>query len=94
MMQALGVCLLDGNGEAIGFGGSQLAKLARIDISGLDARIRDCRFEVACDVSNPLTGDEGASAIFGPQKGATPAMIRELDVALKHYADIIKRDLD
>lgn len=94
MVQALGARLLDDNGDPIGFGGSQLAKLARIDISGLGARIRGCRFEVACDVNNPLTGDEGASAIFGPQKGATPAMIRELDVALKHYADIIKRDLD
>lgn len=94
MVQALGARLLDDNGDAIGFGGSQLAKLARIDIGGLDARIRGCQFEVACDVSNPLTGDEGASAVFGPQKGATPAMIRELDVALKHYADIIKRDLD
>lgn len=82
------------NGDPIGFGGSQLAKFARIDIGGLDARIHGCRFGVACDVSNPLTGDEGASVVFGPQKGATPAMIRELDVALKHYADIIKRDLD
>ncbi|WP_410016361.1 glycerate kinase [Sodalis sp. C49] len=94
MVQALGGGLLDAQGQQIGYGGGELDKLARIDITHLDPRIRECRFEVACDVTNPLTGDEGATAIFGPQKGATPAMIRQLDASLGHYAAIIKRDLD
>lgn len=94
MVQALGGGLLDQQGKQIGYGGGELDKLARIDISQLDPRIGQCRFEVACDVTNPLTGDEGATAIFGPQKGATPAMITRLDAALQHYAAIIKRDLD
>ncbi|WP_130831432.1 glycerate kinase [[Erwinia] mediterraneensis] len=94
MMQALGAQLLDEQGQQIGFGGGALATLARIDIARLDARISRCRFEVACDVTNPLTGDEGASAIFGPQKGATPQLVQQLDAALAHYAAIIQRDLD
>lgn len=94
MVQALGGRLLDDQGRQIGYGGGELGKLARIDISCLDPRIAQCRFEVACDVTNPLTGDEGATAIFGPQKGATPDMITLLDAGLKHYAAIIKRDLD
>ncbi|WP_413738436.1 glycerate kinase [Sodalis sp. RH21] len=94
MVQALGGGLLDGQGRQIGYGGGELDKLARIDIANLDPRIKTCRFEVACDVTNPLTGSEGATAIFGPQKGATPAMIKQLDASLKHYAAIIKRDLD
>ncbi len=93
MVQALGGKLLDASGEQIGYGGGELDKLDRIDVSDLDPRIARCRFEVACDVTNPLTGDEGASAIFGPQKGATPEMIVRLDAALKHYAAIISRDL-
>ncbi len=94
MVQALGAKLLDGNGIPIGLGGGELEKLARIDISELDTRLADCRIEVACDVTNPLTGAEGASAVFGPQKGATPEMIDRLDAALAHYAKIIARDLD
>ena len=93
MVQALGARLLDERGEEIGFGGAALATLAQIDLSRLDARIGRCRFEVACDVTNPLTGPEGASAIFGPQKGATPQMVAELDGALGHYAQVIKRTL-
>lgn len=92
MVQALGGKLLDCHGESLGFGGGELYKLASIDISNLDKRLRDCRIEVACDVTNPLTGEEGASAIFGPQKGATPEMVRQLDLALEHYAKIISRD--
>ncbi len=73
MVQALGAHLLDKNGKQIGFGGGKLSELDRIDIAEFDRRILQCRFEVACDVTNPLTGDDGASAIFGPQKGATPS---------------------
>ncbi|CAM3626139.1 glycerate kinase [Rouxiella silvae] len=93
MVQALGAKLLSQDGREIGHGGGELIKLDKIDISGLDKRIKKCRFEVACDVTNPLTGDKGATAIFGPQKGATPEMIKQLDGYLKHYAGVIKRDL-
>ncbi len=94
MVQALGGGLLDAKGKQIGYGGGELDKLTHIDISALDPRIRDCRFEVACDVTSPLTGEDGATAVFGPQKGATPDMIKLLDASLKNYARIIKRDLD
>lgn len=94
MVQALGAQLLDKQGEPLGFGGDALSQLARIDISQLDKRLAECRIEAACDVTNPLTGEEGATAIFGPQKGATPEMIKQLDNALTHYGQIIERDLD
>lgn len=94
MAQALGAKLLDASGSQIGFGGGELDKLVSIDIGELDARIKKCRFEVACDVTNPLTGEQGASAIFGPQKGATDQMIELLDNALGHYAEVIRHDLD
>lgn len=94
MVQALGAKLLDERGKQIAAGGAALEKLARIDISELDKRLADCRIEVACDVTNPLIGKEGASAVFGPQKGATPEMIARLDNALEHYAKLIARDLD
>ena len=93
MVQALGARLCDANGAEIGNGGGSLCSLNSIDLSGLDARLHDCAIRVACDVTNPLTGDTGASRIFGPQKGATEAMIRELDSNLAHYADVIKADL-
>ncbi|PKA30850.1 glycerate kinase [Cedecea lapagei] len=94
MVQALGAKLLDAEDNPIGMGGGELEKLSRIDISELDTRLASCRIEVACDVTNPLTGKEGASAVFGPQKGATPEMIARLDDSLAHYAKIIARDLD
>lgn len=93
MVQALGARLLDNAGNQIGFGGAALAQLDVIDISGLDARIARCRIEVACDVTNPLTGENGASVVFGPQKGATPEQVSLLDHALTHYAAVIKRCL-
>lgn len=93
MVQALGAKLLDAQGQQIAQGGAALELLAKIDISQLDPRLASCRIEVACDVTNPLTGEEGASVIFGPQKGATPEMIARLDNALSHYAQIIASDL-
>ncbi|PSV14141.1 glycerate kinase [Photobacterium kishitanii] len=93
MAQALGVQLLDSNGQSLGFGGQALAQLATIDISHIDPRLATIKLEVACDVDNPLCGAKGASAVFGPQKGATPAMVTELDQNLAHYAAIIERDL-
>ncbi|MDT7094532.1 glycerate kinase [Citrobacter amalonaticus] len=94
MVQALGAKLLDARQNEIGRGGAALDALTRIDISQLDPRLAACRIEVACDVTNPLTGKEGASAVFGPQKGATVETIDRLDTALVHYAQIIARDLE
>jgi glycerate kinase len=93
MVQALGAQLLDAQGRELGPGGGALSELARIDVSGLDPRLRDCVFDVACDVSNPLVGPQGASAIFGPQKGANAEMVKQLDANLRHYAQVVRRDL-
>jgi glycerate 2-kinase len=93
MVQALGAHLLDNKEIEIGFGGAQLSKLNRIDISNMDKRISKTKILVASDVQNPLCGPTGASRIYSPQKGATKEMIITLDNALSHFADIIKRDL-
>jgi glycerate kinase len=93
MLQALGVKLLDCEGCEIGFGGGALSDLDRIDISGMNPRLKACRIDAACDVDNPLTGPKGASAVFGPQKGAAPEMIVLLDANLARYAGLISRDL-
>ena len=93
MIQALGGRLLDEEGNDLPFGGGSLDKLYKIDVSNFDKRINEIDIEVACDVSNPLTGAEGASAIFGPQKGATEELIKILDNNLGHYAQIIKEQL-
>ncbi|MBM3959745.1 MAG: glycerate kinase [SAR202 cluster bacterium] len=91
--QALGFRLLDKDGNEIPRGGAALARLSKIDRTHADPRLRDAEVTVACDVNNPLCGPTGASAIFGPQKGATPAMIKELDAALARFAEIARRDL-
>lgn len=93
MVQALGGRLLDGDGQELAFGGGSLSRLAKIDISQLDPRLKHVRVEVACDVDNPLTGPQGASAVFGPQKGATPDMVRQLDENLQRYAEVIEQTL-
>ena len=93
MLQALGVRLLDADGLDLPRGGAALARLQRIDASGLDPRIAQCRIDVACDVTNPLLGPRGASAVFGPQKGATPAMVAELDACLQRLAERLRDDL-
>jgi glycerate kinase len=82
MAQARGVRFLDAQGLALPPGGAALARLDRIDLSGLDPRLAQAELLVACDVDNPLTGPRGASAIYGPQKGATPEAVQELDLAL------------
>jgi len=94
MAQALGASLLDAQGTKIAPGGAALATLAHISTSSMDSRLQKCTVEVACDVTNPLCGPMGASAVFGPQKGATPEMVEELDKALGHYASIVERDLN
>ena len=94
MVQALGVKLLDREGREIGFGGEELKKIIRIDISYMDKRLSNTKVVVASDVTNPLCGPKGASRIYGPQKGATPEVIEELDESLAYFADVIKRDLN
>jgi len=93
MAQALGYHLLDENGQELPPGGLGLRRLARIHVGGVHASWKEAQVEVASDVTNPLTGPRGASAVYGPQKGATPEMVAELDAALHHFAEIIRRDL-
>jgi glycerate 2-kinase len=94
MAQALGIKMLDASGDEIHRGGAALEKLHRIDISGVDPRAKESTFEIACDVDNPLCGPEGASAVYGPQKGASPEQVEELDAALRHFSHVARRDLD
>lgn len=93
MAEALGVTFLDAHGHPLARGGGALDQLAHIDVSGLDERLQDVEFIVACDVTNPLCGEHGASRVFGPQKGATPEMVQVLDANLSHYADVVKQQL-
>ncbi|MFM2480740.1 glycerate kinase [Celerinatantimonas sp. YJH-8] len=86
LLQAIGVKLLDAAGHELPPGGGALSALARLDTRQLDPELQRCQITIACDVTNPLVGPQGASAIFGPQKGATPAMIAQLDANLSHYA--------
>lgn len=90
MAQALGYRLLDAAGADLPRGGAALIRLARIDGSGVDRRIKETEFIVACDVTNPLLGPDGASAVYGPQKGATPDAVAELDAALAQLARVIE----
>lgn len=93
MAQALGVQLLDANNHELPNGGGALGKLDHIGLSKVDPRVKTTKVLIASDVTNPLTGENGASAVFGPQKGATPEMVAKLDRNLHHYAAVIKRDL-
>lgn len=93
MAQAIGARLLDSAGNQIKVGGGQLDQLERIDTSEIDPRIKELEILIASDVTNPLVGKDGASAVFGPQKGATPEMVETLDSNLQHYAAVIKADL-
>ncbi|MGE8097053.1 glycerate kinase [Pseudomonas fluorescens] len=92
-LQALGVRLLDAQGQILKPGGLALAQLARIDLSEMDPRLAGVRFEIAADVNNPLCGPHGASAIFGPQKGASVEQVQQLDQALGHFAGICAQAL-
>lgn len=91
MLQALGAELLDSDGRPLGFGGGELGRIAEIRLDGFDARIAESEFIIACDVDSPFVGPAGASAVFGPQKGATPEMVQQLDANLKRFADLIER---
>jgi len=93
MAQALGARLLDEQGKELSRGGAELARLNSIDVSGLDTRLDECEVTVACDVTNPLCGEQGASMVYGCQKGATQEMCQQLDIALSNYAKVIEKDL-
>lgn len=93
MAQALGIRLMDREGRNLVFGGAALQNLSVIDTSSIDQRVLESNFQIACDVNNPLTGPEGASAVYGPQKGATEENVRQLDSALGVFAEVTKRDL-
>ena len=93
MAQALGVHFLDSSGRELPFGGAALSRLARIDVSGLRLGVMQARITAATDVTNPLCGQTGASAVYGPQKGASAQVVEELDRALDHLSRVIKRNL-
>ncbi|WP_386690810.1 Glycerate 2-kinase [Lonepinella sp. MS14434] len=93
MLQALGAKFLDIQGNEINLGGANLATIAKINLSHLNPKLQAVKFEVACDVNNPLCGENGASAVFGPQKGATPDIVKILDQALLHFAQIVQKEL-
>lgn len=93
MAQALGFRFLDAEGQPLGSGGGELARLVTIDTSQVDPRLQHVQIEVACDVDNPLTGPRGAAHIYGPQKGATPPMVEFLDGGLANYDRVLQKDL-
>lgn len=90
MAAALGYRFLDAQGEELPPGGAALKKLASIDDSAVDPRVQSARFRVACDVNNPLLGERGASAVYGPQKGAGPQDVQTLDAALKQLSKVVE----
>ncbi len=91
MLQALGLRLLDHNGNEVAFGGGSLGKIQRIDFSAWDSRIAEARFVLASDVENPLLGSEGATRIFGPQKGASPDQVDDLEQQMSSWADLVEQ---
>jgi len=93
MAQALGVSFKDKEGSEIGNGGQELARIQEIDITNIDPRLKNTEIIILSDVSNPLCGNNGASNVYGPQKGATPEMIKQLDNNLKHYSLLIKEKI-
>ena len=91
LLVALGAELLDADHQPLTAGGGDLSRLKTLDLSKLDSRLAETEILLACDVDNPLTGSEGASAVFGPQKGASDEMVTELDSALAHFADHLEK---
>jgi glycerate 2-kinase len=90
MATALGFRFSNAAGEELPFGGAALAQLTEIDLSQVDVRLKDSEIIVACDVDNPLCGPKGASTVYGPQKGATPEMVAELDAALQNFSEFAR----
>jgi glycerate kinase len=93
MAQALGVKFLDDNNANLGFGGVELPKLHRIDMSGLDPRLADVQIDAALNAKNILCGPNGVVRVYGPQKGATPAQVEQMAKALDHFAEVVNRDV-
>lgn len=93
MLTALGVRFLDSEGVSVGIYGRDVSNVAHVDASGLKAILQDCRFHIACDVNNPLTGKNGCSYIYGPQKGATPDIVRAMDKSIASLARIVASDV-
>ncbi|WP_392455173.1 glycerate kinase [Chryseomicrobium aureum] len=91
LLKALGVKFYNSKGIELGDGGESLINLSHYDSSGLDNRLLDCSFTIACDVTNKLCGPNGASEVFGPQKGASLADIQILDLALNRYAEVVEK---
>ncbi len=91
MLQALGYGFLDREGNQVPFGAKGLAVLEKITDDKVISELSECTFKIACDVNNPLCGENGCSAVFGPQKGATPSMVLEMDQWMEHYADLAKK---
>ncbi len=94
MLKALGVRFLDENGEDAGEGGQALAKIARIDVPGMNPLLKECHIQVACDVNNPLCGKNGSTYVYGPQKGVTEDMKKTLDEAMAHFARVTSETLE
>lgn len=94
MLKALGVRFLDENGEDAGEGGQALAKIARIDVFGMNPLLKECHIQVACDVNNPLCGENGSTYVYGPQKGVTEDMKKTLDEAMAHFARVTSETLE
>jgi len=93
MLTALGVKFFDAQGKAVGIYGGDLKDVATVDISNFNPILRECKFIIACDVTNPLYGEKGCSAVYGPQKGATPEIVRDMDGYIKNFADTVERQL-
>jgi len=93
MANALGIEFLDTHGKTLNQGGGELSRIHKIDISKMDKNISECEIFIACDVTNPLTGSQGAATIYAPQKGADKEMVLQLDENLKHFARIVKKQL-
>lgn len=94
MAQALGVRFLDAQGQPVAQGGGQLHHISQIDLSNLDTRLAQVELIIASDVNNPLCGENGASQVFGPQKGASPAMVQQLDQNLAYFANLVQSQLE
>lgn len=90
MLQALGYGFLDAAGRQVPYGAEGLARIVKITDDRVVPELKECHFKIACDVTNPLCGEQGCSAVFGPQKGATPSMVEEMDKWLMHYAALTK----
>lgn len=94
MLTALGVKFFDAQGKAVGIYGGDLKDVATVDVKNMAANLRECKFRIACDVTNPLYGEKGCSPVYGPQKGATPEIVRAMDSYIKNFAAKVESQLN